>query len=182
MVMWVDTSGLSWFGLWKALLPAEEGWCLNYSHQSARNRGYRHSGRGEDPKPQEVIEASANTEWRRRQMIYLSPWGVVDCPIYRPMAASWRMGVGSIVVSGRLAYLVGGMILYDVVDLRFLVCCWESRLKPRVGPRSWVPLGRGCPYCSGWHNAKYGKKFLRGCVSSIVSDDIGGALRHRYRG
>jgi hypothetical protein len=39
-----------------------------------------------------------------------------------------------------------------------------------------------CLYHSGWHSAKHGKKLLKGCVSSTISDDVGGVLRHRYRG
>jgi hypothetical protein len=57
----VDTSGLSWFGQYKALLAAE-GMRLIYSHRSACSRDYKYIERGEVPKSLELIEASANAK------------------------------------------------------------------------------------------------------------------------
>jgi hypothetical protein len=58
----VDTNNLSWFGQYKTLLPAEEEWCLYYSHWGACSRDYKHNGRGGVPKSLELIESSDNIE------------------------------------------------------------------------------------------------------------------------
>jgi hypothetical protein len=70
-----------------------------------------------------MIEASTNTGWRRRLIIYppYVPWEAIDYPIYRLNTASWKTRVGNILLSGRLAYLIGGMVLFFVVDLCLLV-------------------------------------------------------------
>jgi hypothetical protein len=130
MVMRVDTNDLSWFGPRKVLLPSEEGWDLYYAHQSDRSRGYKHNGKGEDPKFQLVIEVSANTKWRRRLWSVCLP--CLLCPIPKVMTVLFvgprrvlrRQELITYCVLG-LCFVAEGLLGRSGFRLKLLV--WNSR-------------------------------------------------------
>jgi hypothetical protein len=132
----------------EALLPAEGGGDLYYSHLSACSRVYKLSGRGKDPKSLRMIEANANTKWRRK-LVKCSPAPpeAVGYPIYRPRGE----------LLGRVC-LWGDVFIfyrwygrwYGLVPYRWLVPAWFLlRAEGSVTYPTPPPPASGCPYCSG---------------------------------
>jgi hypothetical protein len=118
---------------------------------NACSRVYKHSGRGKDPKSQEMTEASANTEWRRRLVKYSPAWEAIDCPIY--------MLKGCFLEDGSRLHTVRKVSFVPCRRYGLVLCCWlvhacfPLRAEAKGSVMYSTPLAKGCPYRSGWHSA-----------------------------
>jgi hypothetical protein len=142
--------------------PSRGGWGLYYSHQDARSRDYKHSGRGEVPKSLELIEAK---DWVENYWVFACLLEGLHHPIYTPRRCMLSIRRSSYSKGRCLGVL---WVAWRCTALLTCVCWFPAESRGRGVGRTPEPPGERCLYHSCCNRASvWVKASLQGASASL---------------